>query len=96
MLKVLLRVRTIGDEAMNRIAVELDEKLQTLDDERAAELTRRVKAVIDAVDVRSKIDPMLGVENGYPIGYFAETAGALAGEEFEREPQGELPKRDDW
>ncbi len=33
---------------------------------------------------------------GWPDGYFEQTAGALAGEEFERPPQGELPSRDDW
>ncbi|HUG67057.1 MAG TPA: hypothetical protein VMM76_04870 [Pirellulaceae bacterium] len=32
----------------------------------------------------------------WPDGYFEQTAGALAGEEFERPPQGELPSRDDW
>ena len=34
--------------------------------------------------------------HGWPDGYFEQTAGALAGEEFERPPQGELPSRDDW
>ncbi len=33
---------------------------------------------------------------GWPDGYFEQTAGALAGEEFERPPQGELPSRDNW
>lgn len=32
----------------------------------------------------------------WPDGYFAQTAGALAGENFDRPPQGELPRRDDW
>lgn len=32
----------------------------------------------------------------WPDGYFEQTAGALAGEEFDRPPQGELPSRDDW
>jgi hypothetical protein len=34
--------------------------------------------------------------HGWPDGYFEQTAGALAGEDFERPPQGELPSRDDW
>jgi hypothetical protein len=32
----------------------------------------------------------------WPAGYFEQTAGALAGEEFERPPQGELPEREAW
>ena len=32
----------------------------------------------------------------WPAGYFDTTAGALAGEEFERPEQGELPRRDVW
>jgi hypothetical protein len=34
--------------------------------------------------------------SGWPAGYFDTTAGALAGEEFERPAQGELPRRDVW
>jgi len=32
----------------------------------------------------------------WPSGYFEETAGALADEQFERPPQGDLPSREDW
>ena len=32
----------------------------------------------------------------WPVGYFEETAGKLAGEEFQRPEQGELPQRDAW
>jgi hypothetical protein len=32
----------------------------------------------------------------WPSGYFDQTAGALADERFERSPQGELQKRDEW
>lgn len=35
-------------------------------------------------------------QNAWPAGYFERTAGALAGEPFERPPQGELPVRDSW
>jgi hypothetical protein len=34
--------------------------------------------------------------SSWPDGYFEQTAGALAGEEIQRPPQGELPTRDDW
>lgn len=32
----------------------------------------------------------------WPCGYFEQTAGALAGEDYERPPQGESPRRDAW
>jgi len=32
----------------------------------------------------------------WPAGYFEQTAGSLAGEDFERPPQEELPTREDW
>ena len=32
----------------------------------------------------------------WPPHYFDQTAGAMAGEDFERPPQGDLPQRDDW
>ena len=32
----------------------------------------------------------------WPPGYFDQTAGSLAGEEFERPPQGEFPQRENW
>jgi hypothetical protein len=34
--------------------------------------------------------------SSWPAGYFDTTAGALAGEDFERPAQGELPRRDVW
>jgi hypothetical protein len=30
----------------------------------------------------------------WPLGYFDQTAGALASEDFERPPQGDLPQRE--
>ena len=32
----------------------------------------------------------------WPANYFDETAGALAGEDFERPTQGEQPRRENW
>lgn len=47
-----------------------------------------------------QITPLVSADqatsNGWPEGYFERIAGALAGEEFERPPQGELPQRDSW
>jgi len=81
---------------MNRIAEELDAKLQSLDHERADKLARMVRDAMRAIELSPPIDRMLGVDNGWPEGYFAETAGALANEPFERGPQGELPNRESW
>lgn len=87
---------------MNRIAVELDAKLQSLDSERAEALTRKVRDAIAAVEaaeppfVNPAIDPMLGVENGWPVGYFAGTLGMFADEPFERPAQGDHQERNSW
>jgi hypothetical protein len=94
--------QNIEDETMNRIAVELDEKLKSLDERRADALVRKVREAIeqaDAIDtgfVNPDIDPMLGVENGWPVGYFASTAGMFADEPFERPDQGEMPEAKTW
>jgi hypothetical protein len=78
---------------MNKIAEELDAKLQTLDLQRAKILAEMVRAAMTAIDLEPPIDPMLGVQQGWPVGYFAQTAGALAGELFQRAEQGEVPER---
>jgi hypothetical protein len=43
----------------------------------------------------SSVDANGGL-TAWPAGYFEQTAGALAGEDFERPPQGKLPERDVW
>jgi Protein of unknown function DUF104/Protein of unknown function (DUF3696) len=45
--------------------------------------------------VRSSVDANGGL-TAWPAGYFDQTAGVLAGENFERPPQGQLPERDIW
>jgi predicted DNA-binding antitoxin AbrB/MazE fold protein len=40
--------------------------------------------------------PESQVQGAWPERYFERTAGALAGEDFERPPQGELPAREAW
>jgi len=87
---------------MNRIAFELDATLKTLDPRRADELTRKVREAIVAAEANDtpylnpNIDPMLGVENGYPVGYFSSTAGSLADEPLGRGEQGQAEVRDGW
>ena len=77
---------------MNQLAQTLDEKLRTLDAARARKLETLVR---DALR-RAEQDQLGDAASGWPDGYFEQTAGALAGEEFERPPQGDLPVRDDW
>lgn len=77
---------------MNRLAEQLDEKLRTLDPPRAQYLESLVRKAFD----RAEQDELCDLECGWPAGYFEQTAGALAGEDFERSPQAELPHRDDW
>ena len=77
---------------MNQLVQELDEKLRTLDPIRARHLELLVREAMDQVQQEETPDSA----PGWPTGYFETTAGALAGEEFERPPQGECPRRDDW
>jgi hypothetical protein len=73
--------------AMNPLAEELDEKLQTLDPVRA----KRLESLVREAMLRAEHE-----ETGWPEGYFEDTAGAFADEEFERPPQGEFPRRETW
>lgn len=73
---------------MSPLARELEEKLQSLDPERAKYLEALIREAFEKVE--SEETPP---KQGWPVHYFEETAGALAGEEFERPPQGELPRR---
>ena len=77
---------------MNQLAEQLDEKLRTLDPPRARFLESRVR---EAIDEAEGADFSNG-DTAWPDGYFEQTAGSLAGEDFERAPQGELPRRDEW
>jgi hypothetical protein len=83
----------VGDgDNMNQLAQELDQKLRTLDPACARKLESLVR---DALQ-RAEQDEPSDLASRWPDGYFEQTAGALAGEQFERPPQGDLPVRDDW
>lgn len=77
---------------MNRLARQLDQKLSTLDPECARKLELRVRDALEQAE-QDAADNRL---SAWPVGYFESTAGALAGEEFQRPAQGELPQRDVW
>ena len=76
---------------MTKIAQELNAVLGRLDPERAKRLESLVR---DALALASEAAP--NGQSAWPAGYFDETAGAFAGEKFERPPQGETPKRGEW
>ena len=78
--------------AMKAIAEELERRLAELDPPIAEQVERLVRDALALADW-SAARPISG---GWPEGYFARTAGALAGEPFERPQQGVLPEREAW
>ena len=75
---------------MTAIARELDEKLKTLDPMTAANVERLVRDALELAGHRSHSASHL------PADFFEKTSGALAGEPFERPPQGEFEKSEEW
>lgn len=47
------------------------------------------------VEVRP-VDSQEKKTRDWPAGYFEQTSGAFADQEFERPPQGNLPEREEW
>ena len=78
---------------MSIIALELDAALRQLDPDRAKNLENLVR---DALVLAAQTAPSQETAAGWPAGYFEATAGAFAGEIFERPPQGTFPQRDEW
>lgn len=77
---------------MSQIAEELDARLKKLGPVQARYLETLVREALDRAEHLAEPANW----NDWPPGYFERTAGALVGEEFERPPQGELPKRGEW
>lgn len=77
---------------MTQLAEELDARMKGLGPFQVRYLETLVREAL------ARAEQFAAPSNGndWPAGYFEKTAGALAGEEFERPPQGELPKRDEW
>ncbi|HUS40763.1 MAG: hypothetical protein WBF93_18375 [Pirellulales bacterium] len=59
-------------------------------------LPPHVKLAPGQAEVTVEQDATGKKRSGWPVGYFDETAGKFAGEEFQRPDQGELPQRDSW
>lgn len=75
---------------MNAIAIELDQKLQSLDPETAASVEQLVR---DTLQLASKKQA-----NGstWPPGFWQKIREDWGDEPFERPPQGEFEKREEW
>jgi hypothetical protein len=52
--------------------------------------------VIPVVPATAPPSGTAGGSATWPPDYFDQTSGALAGEDFERPPQGDLPQRQEW
>lgn len=76
---------------MNAIAVELDRKLQGLDPETAASVERLVRDALQLVDQRRSAGPKESHRE-----FIERLRGSFGDEPFERPPQGEFEKREDW
>lgn len=77
---------------MTQIAQELDARLKNLGPFQA----RYLETLVREAMVRAEQLPVSSTCDDWPPSYFERTAGALAGEDFERPPQGDLPKRNEW
>ena len=75
---------------MNAIAVELDRKLQSLDPETAASVEQLVR---DALHLAEK--KKVGATT-WPTGFWEDVRADWGTEPFERPPQGDFEKREDW
>jgi hypothetical protein len=77
-------------EAMTAIAAELDRKLKSLDPETAASVEQIVRDVLQMAEKK---------QNGlaaWPAGFWERIRADWGTEPFERPPQGEFEKREDW
>ena len=80
---------------MTAIAVELDRKLQSLDPETAALLERLVRDALQRTD-KSPVAAADATALAEHQAHIAKFAGIWAGDDFERPPQGQFEKREDW
>ena len=76
---------------MNAIAFELDRKLQSLDPATAASLERIVRDALELADQKQQGAPAESHRE-----FIQRVRGSFGDEPFERPPQGEFEKREDW
>lgn len=69
-----------------RSSVQIPQELRNYD----------VEIIILPLDKKKDDGEMIETDaNGYPIGFFAETAGSLADDPIERAPQGDFEEREE-
>ncbi len=78
---------------MTAIAVELDQKLRELDPKTAASVEQLVRDALQLAEHKARSDAAASVSHRAHIERFA---GIWAGDDFERPPQGEYEKREEW
>jgi hypothetical protein len=76
---------------VNAIAVELDRKLQGLDPDTAASVERLVRDALHLAEQRRSSVPRESHRE-----FIQRIRGSFGDEPFERPPQGEFEKREDW
>lgn len=74
---------------MTAIAAELDQKLQTLDPQAAAYVEQLVREALRQAEKKA-------VASHWPPGFWDKVRADWGDEPFERPPQGEFEKREDW
>ena len=86
------RGRVVYSSCMNKVVEELDRRLKQLDRATAEQVERLVR---DALALTGG-SAHAAASQQWPEGYFERTAGALAGEPFDRPQQGSSPTREAW
>ena len=80
---------------MTAIAQQLDEKLSSMAPATASAVERLVRDALALAQAGTPA-PANGLELAEHRAFLSKIAGALAGEQFERPPQGRLEVREAW
>ena len=77
---------------MTAIAEQLDAKLNSLDAKAASSLEKLVRDALEMVEASNGIRR----SDHLPLDFFSRIAREFGSEPFERPPQGEFEKREEW
>lgn len=80
---------------MTAIAIELDQKLQSFDPETAASVERLVRDALQLAEKKSAPAQVAAAISSHQE-HIARFAGSWPDDDFQRPPQGEFEKREDW
>lgn len=81
---------------MTDLALEVDRVLSSLAPIARRNFEHEVRLLLKRAEVKSPWDGVPLDAKGYPIGYFEQTAGALAGEPFDEPEELPMQVREDW